>query len=345
MAARTGDATLYVAEQAGRCARSATASSSPTPVLDLSDDVSQDGGEQGLLGLAFSPDGDAALRRLHRRRTATRRSTSSRCTGGVADTASRARTCSPSTSRSRTTTAGSSRSGPTATSTSGSATAAAPATQGPGHASGGNGQSLDTLLGKILRIDPTPSGDAPYTVPGRQPVRRHRRRPPGDLGVRAAQPVAVLVRPRHRRPLDRRRRPERVGGDRPAPRDRRPRRRASGVNFGWNRLEGTHEFRGNAPRRRGAAGLRVLARRRRVLGRPAAYVYRGTTIPALAGSYLFADYCDGTLRALASPGTARYGAERARPRGRRASSSFGQDNDGELYVLSQSRRHLQLVPR
>ena len=32
---------------------------SPTPVLDLTDRVSQDGGERGLLGLAFSPDGEA----------------------------------------------------------------------------------------------------------------------------------------------------------------------------------------------------------------------------------------------------------------------------------------------
>ena len=42
--------------------------------------------------------------------------------------------------------------------------------EGSGHAPGGNGQSLDTLLGKILRIDPNPSrGDAPYTVPADNP--------------------------------------------------------------------------------------------------------------------------------------------------------------------------------
>lgn len=40
---------------------------------------------------------------------------------------------------------------------------------GPGQVPGGNSQSLDTLLGKILRIDPTPSGDRPYTVPADNP--------------------------------------------------------------------------------------------------------------------------------------------------------------------------------
>ena len=33
----------------------------------------------------------------------------------------------------------------------------------------GNAQNLDSLLGKILRIDPTPSGNQPYTVPADNP--------------------------------------------------------------------------------------------------------------------------------------------------------------------------------
>ena len=58
----------------------------------------------------------------------------------------------------------------------------------------GNGQKLDTLLGKILRIDPS-GGDA-VRDPAGQPVRGRPEREGRDLGVRAAQPVAVLLRRR-----------------------------------------------------------------------------------------------------------------------------------------------------
>ena len=51
--------------------------------------------------------------------------------------------------------------------------------------------------------------------PRRQPV-QERRRGAGGVGLRAAQPVAVQLRPGHGRPLDRRRRAGRLRGDRPA---------------------------------------------------------------------------------------------------------------------------------
>ena len=73
----------------------------------------------------------------------------------------------------------------------------------------------DSLLGKILRIDPR-RGAARTPA---QPVRQR------GLGLRAAQPVALLVRPRHRRPRDRRRRPGRQRGGRLGPRVRRRRAR------------------------------------------------------------------------------------------------------------------------
>ena len=69
---------------------------------------------------------------------------------------------------------------------------------GDQHGARGNGQSLSSLLGKLLRIDPRASGSRPYTVPGLEPVHR-RLRPQGrDLRLRAAQSVALLVRPLER---------------------------------------------------------------------------------------------------------------------------------------------------
>ena len=80
---------------------------------------------------------------------------------------------------------------PTACSTSAPATAAAAATRAQQRA-----RTSDTLLGKILRIDPRRHGGRPYGVPRRQPVRRPPRARREIFALRAAQPVALLVRPR-----------------------------------------------------------------------------------------------------------------------------------------------------
>ena len=85
----------------------------------------------------------------------------------------------------------------------------------------GNGQSLGTQLGKVLRIDPR-VGAIQLLGACRQPVQgwrgRERRR---DLLIRAAQSLPLLVRPLDRRPDDRRRRRRRLGGDRLPSRRRR----------------------------------------------------------------------------------------------------------------------------
>src|SRR5262245_46564068 len=57
-AVRRGDDALYVIEQAGRVRAVRDGVLDPTPVIDLSDDVGSSGNEQGLLGIAFSPSGD-----------------------------------------------------------------------------------------------------------------------------------------------------------------------------------------------------------------------------------------------------------------------------------------------
>ena len=77
-----------------------------------------------------------------------------------------------------------------------------------------NGQNTDVLLGKILRIDPTPSATLAVHDSARQPVLRTNRQARRDLDVRAAQSVALLVRPPDRRHVDRRRRPGSLRRDR-----------------------------------------------------------------------------------------------------------------------------------
>ena len=89
---------------------------------------------------------------------------------------------------------------------------------------GDGGASNDPLgsapaAGHAARQDPAdrpaPARRAPLHRAAGQSVRRPRRRAAGDLRVRAAQPLAVLVRPRERRAHDRRRRRERLRGGQP----------------------------------------------------------------------------------------------------------------------------------
>ena len=104
-----------------------------------------------------------------------------------------------------TTTAARSTSAPTASSTSPSArTPTAP-----------NAQSLATLQGKILRINPDGSH------PRRQPVLQHGHgQVPRDLGARPAQPVHLRVPARHRADVHQRRGPGHLRGDQRGPRRR-----------------------------------------------------------------------------------------------------------------------------
>jgi hypothetical protein len=63
------------------------------------------------------------------------------------------------------------------------------------------------------------------------------------------------------------------------------------------------------------------------------YVYRGSKIPALRGAHLFADFCEGRLRAFINSGGRAVGHRYLGPQVS-SLSSFGQDSRGELYVLS-----------
>ena len=183
-----------------------------TPFLDISSQVTS-GGEQGLLSMAFAPDyassgrfyvyftdGDGDQRVVEYRRASANRADpgSARLVLAMPDSESNHN-------------GGLLLFGPgghlyIGTGDGGGA--------GDRHGARGNAQNLGSLLGKILRIDPRPSGGRGLLGAALEPVRRPLRRARRDLRLRAAQPVALLVRPPQRRPLDRRRRPERGRGDR-----------------------------------------------------------------------------------------------------------------------------------
>ncbi|HEY5630271.1 MAG TPA: hypothetical protein VIR16_12255, partial [Candidatus Limnocylindrales bacterium] len=64
------------------------------------------------------------------------------------------------------------------------------------------------------------------------------------------------------------------------------------------------------------------------------YVYRGTRIPALAGWYVYGDYCSGEVLAVPSGASSSPAPVTLFGTGSgRLVSSFGQGPSGELYVV------------
>jgi hypothetical protein len=213
----------FVVEQGGRIRIVSAGQVLPRPFLDVSRQIVS-GGEQGLLGLAFPPD-------YQRSRRFYVTSPTGRATRGWSSTGRAARiptsptrraraSCCDRSSPSPTTTAASWPSARTGCSTWASATAAAATTA--------------TAVAATPRTAPRSSARSCASIRGLatgartgsrlEPVRRASGATRRDLQLRAAQPVAVLVRPRDRRPDDRRRGPERGRGDRLRPAGPRPRR-------------------------------------------------------------------------------------------------------------------------
>ena len=112
--------------------------------------------------------------------------------------------------------------------------------------------------------------------------------------------------------------------------------RTPGLDYGWRQREGRHPFKAGAP---GAPGTRRVEP---VLeyghddgcSITGGFVYRGRAVPSLAGHYVYADYCSGWIRSVRMNGGAVTDERAWDVPDVPAITSFGQDADGELYVLS-----------
>lgn len=184
----------------------------------------------------------------------------------------------------------------------------------------GNAQNTGVLLGKILRLD-VDSGE-PYGIPSDNPfgneVWAYGLRNPwrisfdrltgdlyiGDVGQNAWEEIDFLE----------------AGSP-------------GAANFGWNYREGRHDYEGNTPE----GVIEPVAE----YGHPeggcsvtGGYVYRGESMPEWNGIYLYGDYCTGLIWGL------------IRSDGDWQSqllfdmdvtiTSFGQDESGEIYLVSDS---------
>lgn len=117
-----------------------------------------------------------------------------------------------------------------------------------------------------------------------------------------------------------------------------------GKNYGWRCYEGTHVYNGAACGAPENYTMPVTEYNRSVgTSITGGYVYRGTAIPALAGTYVFADFGSGRVFGLSDPKGAATRAEIATPLS--GIASFAQDSDGELYAVNlYSGDILKVVP-
>ena len=327
MAIRTGDPTLYFAEKVGRVVALREGSGEPEVILDLTSEVST-GSDQGLLGLAFSPDGEFLYVNYTDVQGDTRVVEFAFADGG-ADLSSRREVLfvdQPYSNHN----GGDLAFGPDGYLYIG---------LGDGGSAGdpeGNAQSLSTLLGKMLRIDPRPQDGEPYGIPRDNPF----------VGREDAMPEiwAYGLRNPWRYSFDRETGDLWIGDVGQGSREEIDLARAGspgGENYAWDLLEGTLPFEGDAPpdsvppvfEYPTADGCAVTG----------GYVYRGVDIPALVGAYVFADFCRGRLEAFRLEGGQARGHDELGPEVANV-ASFGEDADGELYVLSLSGPVFRLVP-
>ena len=198
---------------------------------------------------------------------------------------------------------------------------------GDRHGARGNAQNLGTLLGKILRIDPRPSGGRPYSVPPSNPF-------VGRSGARG-EIYSYGLRNPWRFSFDRRTRDLSIGD---VGQDEVEEidfvRSGRGTNFGWRPFEGRSRYTAgeSAPGPR-APGHPALPQRRQLLDhgrRRGPRPRRAGAVRALRVRRLLPR--PDRDRACCGPGR----AARSAPTRLRVSSlsSFGEDARGRVYATS-----------
>ncbi len=320
-----GSGRLFIVEQAGRILVYQNGRVSPTPFLNIIDEVGSSGNEQGLLGLAFHPqymqNGFFYVNYTDRNGNTVIARFQVSSDPNVADPASETALLhveQPYENH------------------NGGVLAFGPdgylyAGLGDGGSGGdpqGNGQNTGVLLGKILRLDAN-SGD-PYAVPADNPfgneVWAYGLRNPwrfsfdratgefwiGDVGQGAWEEIDYL-----------------------------PAGSPGGANFGWNYMEGNHEYEGSVPQgltppvaeySHSEGGCSVTG----------GYVYRGAELPEWQGIYLYGDYCSGIIWGLIRSGGGWQSQVLFSQTGMNI-SSFGVDEAGELYIADLQGSILRLT--
>jgi uncharacterized repeat protein (TIGR03806 family) len=329
MAMAPGDpSTFYVAERGGRI-RKATRGATPTAFLQFPSDTVDARGEGGFLGFAFHPRWASGTREVVvsytvrgtqtplRSMIARVRSTDGGATLDATTFETLLTIDQPYTNHN----GGGVGFGPDGLLYLGF---------GDGGAAGdplNAGQRTDTLLGKMLRIDvDRREGTLPYAIPPTNPFATSTtsRREIYAWGLRNPWRWSFDTKTGDLWAGD-------VGQDRYEEIDLITR----GGNYGWKLREGARCYPGgdDACTRLGLVDPVFSYGRADGVSITGGYVYRGSRIPGLAGTYVFGDFANGSVWALDDDGRTKQKRLLAQlPANNLA--SFGQDANGEVYALS-----------
>ena len=319
-----GSGRLFVIEKLGRIRIIENGQLSPDPFLDITDRVDDDGNEMGLLGFAFHPNfsqngyffvnytgsgGDTFISRFQ-------------ANGNVTPAGSELNLLKikqPFPNHN----GGSMAFGPDGYLYAG---------LGDGGAAGdplGNGQSFNSLLGKILRLDIDSA--EPYAIPADNPFGNEI----WAYGLRNPWRISFDKQTGDLYIAD-------VGQGEWEEVNFVPFGSRGGLNFGWDYYEGTHEY---DPQ--GIAGeytfpVAEYSHAEGGCSVTGGYVYRGS-MPEWNGIYLYGDYCTGHVWGLIKSGDQWQAQLLFEAQG--LITSFGQDANGEIYVLNDDGKVYQLVSK
>jgi len=208
-----------------------------------------------------------------------------------------------------------------------------------------NAQNKESLLGKLLRIDPRPSGGQPYSIPADNPfVGKPGRDEIYSYGLRnpfrfsfdtttAAQPQIAIGD---------------VGQNQFEELDYTTLAAASSANFGWDAFEGYHPYEEESSGTPDPGGtikpIMAYSHSRdggscTIIG---GYVVGPGGPAALRGRYLYADYCSGIVRSLV-PHLRRASGDRKTGLTVSSPTSFGEDDLGRIYIASQEGPVFRLI--
>lgn len=321
--AADGSNRLFVLQKRGRIRIIMNDQLQPTPFLDITDRIGDDSSEQGLLGLAFHPNftQNGYLYVNYTDRNGDTRISRFTARGESADPGSEKLILAVKQPYAN---------------HNGGAVKFGPdgylyIALGDGGSQGDpfdNAQSGNSLLGKILRID-VDNGD-PYAIPPDNPFVNTSGAYPEIWAFGLRNPWRISFDP-----LTGDIWMGDVGQSAREEINRVPSGAPGGINFGWNKMEGTLPFEGNnRPEFTAPVAEYTRSFGCSVTG---GYVYTGQSMPEWQGIYFYGDYCSGNIWGLPASTDMVPAAETQSvatllfQSGLRI-STFGVDDAGELYA-------------